>query len=111
MEELKFKIVADWIITARCPLRCDHCIVGELVEHAKERKNEELDTQEGKELIDFLYEHGTRALSITGGEALTRKDLFEIIDYGRAKGLKAYLYTTGLPFIDFTRGTLRTDYV
>lgn len=107
----KFKIVADWIITALCPLRCEHCIVLELVTNAKARKAEELNTKECKELVDFLYEHGTRVLSITGGEPLTRSDLFEIIDYARAKGMKVFLYTTGLRFIDLSTGKLRTEYV
>src|SRR3989344_3667264 len=111
MEDIRFKLVADWIITARCPLRCEHCIVGELVANANERSHLELNTRECKDLIDFLHTHGTRVLSITGGEALTRPDLFEIIDYGRAKGMKVCLYTTGLPFINLKTGELRVEYV
>lgn len=109
MPQPQFKIVTDWIITARCPLRCEHCIVGELVENAKDRKDQELTTQECKDLIDYLFDHGSRVLSITGGEALTRKDLPEIMDYGRERGMKVFLYTTGLPFINLITGKLNTQ--
>lgn len=111
MEPLKLKTVVDWIITASCLLRCDHCIVRELVDNARARKDQELNTIECKEMIDWLWEHGARALSLTGGEVLTRKDLFELIDYARARGLKVYLYTTGLPFVNSQTGELRTDIV
>lgn len=111
MDTVPFKLVADWIITARCPLRCEHCIVGELVANAKERVGRELSTEECKQLIDFLHHNGTRVLSITGGEALTRPDLFEIVDYGRAKGMKVCLYTTGLTFINIRTAELKTEYV
>ncbi len=111
MDTVKFKVVADWIITARCPLRCEHCIVGELVANASDRMGDELTTQECKDLIDYLFDHGTRVLSITGGEALTRKDLFEIIGYGREKGMKVCLYTTGLTFINSQTRELRTEHV
>ncbi len=100
MSTLQLKLVADWIITARCPLRCDHCIVLELVSNANQRRHEELTTLECKQLVEFLYRHGTRAISITGGEALTRPDLFEIIDHAHKVGLKVYLYTTGLTFMN-----------
>ncbi len=111
MENLKLKTVIDWIITANCPLRCEHCIVGALVANAENERQKELDTAECKKLVDFLHQHGARALSITGGEALTRKDLFEIIDYARLKRLKVFLYTTGLSFINTSSGEMRSGFI
>ncbi len=111
MDTLKMKKVIDWIITSDCPLRCEHCIISKLVYNSKSIKDEELTTLECKELIDFLYDQGARALSITGGEALTRNDLFEIIDYGRAKGMKVFLYTTGLSFINLKTEKLQSERV
>ncbi|RLE81767.1 MAG: hypothetical protein DRJ51_03185 [Thermoprotei archaeon] len=63
-----------WLITARCNLDCKHCYV-------KDRDwSKELSKKESLKLVDILASHGVRALNITGGEPLLRKDLFEIID-------------------------------
>jgi radical SAM protein with 4Fe4S-binding SPASM domain len=60
---------ALWEITARCDLRCDHCLV-----EAGERRADELDTAEALDLVDQLAELGLKAVSLTGGEPLLRED-------------------------------------
>lgn len=99
-DNIVFKIVADWVITATCPLRCRHCIIKKLVDNGMATHHSELTTAECKSLIDFLYTKGTRVLAITGGEALTRKDIFEIFNYAKSKAMSINLYATGLSFFD-----------
>lgn len=104
---IKFKIVADWIITAVCPLRCKHCIIRKLVDNGHKTNKSELTTAECKSVIDLLYEKGSRVISVTGGEALTRKDIFDIFDYAKLKGMQINLYVTGLTFFDIKTKKLR----
>ncbi len=41
-------------------------------------------------LIDEFARMNFEWLKLTGGEALLRKDVFQIIDYAKEKGLKVY---------------------
>ncbi|MCP4604595.1 MAG: radical SAM protein [Proteobacteria bacterium] len=60
---------ALWEITRRCDLRCGHCLVdGGLA------SSDELTTEEALDLVDQMAELGIRAISLTGGEPLLRKD-------------------------------------
>jgi len=56
---------------------------------------DEVDTESAKRIVDQAYEFGASFFGITGGEALLRKDLFEIIEYARKVGLKASIITDG----------------
>ncbi len=56
---------------------------------------DEIDTVAAKKLVDQAYEFGATFFGITGGEALLRKDLFEIIGYARKIGMNASIITDG----------------
>jgi MoaA/NifB/PqqE/SkfB family radical SAM enzyme len=58
-----------------------------------------------------LYNKGSRVISVTGGEALTRKDIFEIFDYAKSKTMSVNLYVTGLSFFDLITKKLRYDQI
>jgi 12,18-didecarboxysiroheme deacetylase len=85
------KPVVVWNMTRRCNLKCVHCYA-----HAKdiEFKNE-LTTGQGKELIDDLAEFGAPVILFSGGEPTMRKDLPELADYARSKGMRAVISTNG----------------
>jgi radical SAM protein with 4Fe4S-binding SPASM domain len=54
-----------------------------------------VDTEGAKRIVDQAYEFGASFFGITGGEALLRKDLFEVIAYARKVGLSASIITDG----------------
>jgi len=55
----------------------------------------EINTAAAKNLVDQAYEFGASFFGITGGEALLRKDLFEVLAYARKLGMNASIITDG----------------
>ncbi len=85
------KPVVVWNVTRRCNLRCVHCYA-----HAKDIEFEnELTTEEGKRLLDDLADFGCPVILFSGGEPLMRKDLPELADHARSKGMRAVISTNG----------------
>jgi 12,18-didecarboxysiroheme deacetylase len=83
--------VVVWNVTRRCNLKCVHCYA-----HANDRTyNNELTTQQGKELIDDLTQFGAPVVLFSGGEPLVRKDLPELAAYAVEKGMRAVISTNG----------------
>ncbi|MBN2374060.1 radical SAM protein [bacterium] len=80
----------QWVITDKCQFKCGHC---EIV--AGHPTPQELETSEAKKVIDDLADMGCGFLSLTGGEPLLRKDLFEIARYAKEKGIRVGLTTNG----------------
>jgi 12,18-didecarboxysiroheme deacetylase len=85
------KPVVVWNMGRRCNLKCIHCYA-----QSKdiEYKNE-LTTQQGKELIDDLAQFGAPVILFSGGEPIMRKDLPELAQYARQKGMRAVISTNG----------------
>ena len=85
------KPVVVWNMGRRCNLKCVHCYA-----QSKdiEYKNE-LTTQEGKDLIDDLAQFGAPVILFSGGEPIMRKDLPELAQYARQKGMRAVISTNG----------------
>lgn len=88
----------SWNLTFRCNLRCAHCYIDA---HEREGKGE-LNTEEGKMLIDQIAEVSKPILILSGGEPLLRNDVFELAKYGTEKGLRVAMGTNG---------TLITDHI
>jgi radical SAM protein with 4Fe4S-binding SPASM domain len=84
-------LVLSWNVTRTCNLKCPHCHINATT---KQLKNE-LTTQEAKALIDQICEVSRPLLILSGGEPLLREDIFELIRYGAAKGLKMGLGSNG----------------
>ncbi len=83
--------VVVWNITQRCNLKCIHCYA-----HAKNRSfDNELDTDQGKRLIDDLADFGSPVMLFSGGEPLVRKDLPQLAAYAVEKGMRAVISTNG----------------
>jgi radical SAM protein with 4Fe4S-binding SPASM domain len=76
-------------VTYRCNERCVHC-------YLDHDDHGELTTSEIKDLLDQLAEAGVFFLTISGGEILLRKDLFEILEYARKKTFCVKLKTNAL---------------
>jgi radical SAM protein with 4Fe4S-binding SPASM domain len=84
-------LVMSWNITRECNMKCSHCYI-----NATEKKlDNELTTQEAKNLMDQIYQVSAPLLILSGGEPLLRRDIFELINYGSKKGLKMGLGSNG----------------
>jgi len=80
-------VLVFWELTKACPLACRHCrAVAQPQRHPLE-----LTTQEGKDLMDQIKAMGTPLLILTGGDAMARPDLLELIAYGVGRGLRVSL--------------------
>ena len=75
-------------VTNKCCSRCKYCEI-------PYRKQNELTTEEIFHLIDEVTELGAQRISLWGGEPLMRKDIRQIIDYAKKKGLHVNLDTNG----------------
>jgi len=83
--------VVVWNVTRRCNLKCVHCYA-----HAKNIPfDNELTTEQGKELIDDLAAFGSPVMLFSGGEPLVRKDLPQLAAYAVEKGMRAVISTNG----------------
>lgn len=77
-------------LTHRCQLACAHC-------YQAQHDSEDLTTAELVRLFDELAQLGTLELIFTGGEALLRKDLLELIAEARKRTFAVTLFTNGGP--------------
>lgn len=83
----------NWNVTKRCNLRCKHCYYD-----AGEGLEDELTREEALQLIDKIsdaFGEGT-GVTLGGGEALLRKDIFDIIAHGKEMGLRMALASNGI---------------
>lgn len=79
-------------ITTRCSMRCSYCYVN----LKTYQKLKDPTTEEVFQIIDELYEQGTRWLWFLGGEPMMRKDFGEIIDYAHQKGMFCDMNSNGI---------------
>src|SRR3972149_3798908 len=81
-------------VTYSCPHLCSMCSSSAC--HPSPLKNE-LSTEEIKKLLyDSAHSSLTpKNFSLSGGDPLQRKDVFELMQYANTLGMKNLLYTTG----------------
>jgi radical SAM protein with 4Fe4S-binding SPASM domain len=86
------KYTINWNITRDCNLRCKHCYYD-----AGMQLEDELSTEESKNLMDEIAAvFGDKAtITLGGGEPLMRKDLFDLLSYGKERGLHLVLASNG----------------
>ncbi|XVQ09498.1 radical SAM/SPASM domain-containing protein [Spirillospora sp. CA-255316] len=82
---------AWWIVTRACNLKCYYCFAD-----ARKRDPDELDTAQAKAVLDDFADSGTMFVTFLGGEPLTRKDIYELVDYSTDLGIYTALLTNGL---------------
>lgn len=97
MEEKKWDLKwMAWEITSACNLRCVHC----------RSSSEEFSPvgkftlDKAKKLIDDISSFASPVVVISGGESLTRPDVFDIAKYGTDAGLKMAMATNGVLVTD-----------
>ena len=80
-----------WELTRNCNLNCVHCRArADMGPHQGE-----LTTDECRKILDDIASFSSPTIILTGGEPLLRDDIFEIIQYGRAKGLRMVIAVNG----------------
>jgi len=83
--------IAIWNFTNRCNLSCLHCY--------SKADLDAIDTLTTENIMDTLPKlkaNGVKFLIFSGGEPLTRKDLFDIANRCKELGIITYLSTNGL---------------
>lgn len=79
-----------WLATDACNLRCRHCSSASAC-----RRPDELTTEEALALVDDMVDLGVMDLAVSGGEPLLRRDLYEILDHVRLRGLSVGVGSNG----------------
>lgn len=79
-----------WDITYACNLKCKHCYAS-----AGKPLEDELTTDEAKQVIDKLDRASVPIIAFSGGEPLVRKDIFELTKYAHDKGIYVAVATNG----------------
>ncbi|MEW5813993.1 MAG: radical SAM protein [Spirochaetota bacterium] len=81
-----------WEVTKKCPLRCKHCRASA----SNEEYAGEFDTGECIRLLDNIASFSTPIVILTGGEPMTREDIYDIAKYGTSIGLRMVMAPCGL---------------
>jgi MoaA/NifB/PqqE/SkfB family radical SAM enzyme len=86
-----------WEVTRACDLACRHC----RAEAVPQASPQELTTSEGLQLLEALAEFGSPLphLVLTGGDALKRHDLFELIAAARGLGFAVSVAPSATPLL------------
>ena len=97
---VKYPTLAEIALTYGCQNRCSFCYAS-----SPDRGDDRslMTTAEVKTVMERIFHQGhVPSLSFTGGEATLRKDLPELITYGRELGFRVKLITNGLRLADLT---------
>ena len=89
----KDPFIVIWELTRACQLKCLHC----RAEAQYRRDSRELSFDEGKALIDQIYEMNNPMLVFTGGDPLMREDVFDIAAYAVQKGVRVSMTPSATP--------------
>ena len=79
-------------LTFNCQCKCDHCFTAKL----KNKKRKEIELKDYLRIIDETIDLGTIHFTITGGEPLLNKHIFDIIDYINKKGAITSINSNGI---------------
>lgn len=82
----KGPLTVGWDITNRCNLMCKHCYA----ESNSRKPSEDLPLDTVKNVVDQLSDLGCVIIALAGGEPLMRKDLPQIIEYIKNKGIDVF---------------------
>jgi len=95
--------VIAWELTRRCALRCKHCRGSA----RDERYEGELSTGECKQVIDGIADYVKPVLILTGGEPMTRPDIYELARYAADTGMRVVMAPCGHLITPETAGKLK----
>jgi len=87
----KFPLMVTMSLTDKCNFRCHYCDLPHM-------NRDEMSTADWHRAIDELADAGMMRVSIMGGEPLMRKDVGEIVDHLKARGINVAMNTNGWYF-------------
>ena len=83
-------MIMSWNTTNNCNMFCAHCY-----RESGEKAQGELDTTQAKKLISEVAKAGFKIMIFSGGEPMTRDDIYELIAYAKEMGLRPVLGSNG----------------
>ena len=83
-------MIVSWNTTNKCNMYCDHCY-----RDAGAEAEQELNTLEGKALLEEVAKAGFKIIIFSGGEPLVRPDIYELVEYASKLGLRPVLGSNG----------------
>ena len=83
-------MIMSWNTTNNCNMFCAHCY-----RESGEKAQGELDTTQAKKLISEVANAGFKIMIFSGGEPMTREDIYELIAYAKEMGLRPVLGSNG----------------
>jgi radical SAM protein len=87
--------IVIWEVTQACDLACVHCRAS-----AQSRRNPlELSTAESKKLIAEVAALRAPVFVLTGGDPLKRSDIYELVEYATACGVRTSLTPSATPLL------------
>ncbi len=87
---LKPRLVA-FEVTRQCRYACRHCRAGA----GGGSDEKELTTSQCKKIIASVAKFNKCTMILTGGEPMERRDIYELVQYGRKAGLRMVMATCG----------------
>lgn len=84
--KLPYSVVLE--LTYRCNHRCVFCSCPWFAPNSHYPKGKELDVEQWKQAINKLYDMGVQAFSISGGEAILKDCMPQIVEHIREEGNK-----------------------
>jgi len=82
--------LVQFTVTNRCDSRCTYCYA-----RYYDRYQEDLTDEQAFKIIDQLAMAGTWRVNLVGGEPLLRKDIGEIINYVKKRGMECAMTSNG----------------
>lgn len=83
-------MIISWNTTNKCNMHCKHCY-----REAGVEAKQELNTTEGKALLEEIAKAGFRIIIFSGGEPLMRSDIYELVEHATKLGLRPVLGSNG----------------
>jgi mycofactocin radical SAM maturase len=90
-DPLSAPVNVTWEITAKCNLRCRHCLSADI----GDTDAAELDFEQCRAFIDELDLLGVFQINFGGGEPFLRDDFPDILNYAHSKGITTCVSTNG----------------
>ena len=96
--------IISWNTTNACNMYCAHCY-----RDAGCKAEEELNTEEAKKLLREIAKAGFKIMIFSGGEPLTRPDIFELVKYAADLHLIPVFGTNGTLITPEVAGKLKAE--
>lgn len=99
--------IVIWKLTRACQLKCLHC----RAEAQYHRDPLELTFEEEKKLVAQIYDMNNPLLVFTGGDPLTREDVYDIAEYAINKGVRVSMTPSATPIFLVPVGPIKAGNV